>query len=90
MVSVWVFPKLLSLLAAGAAISLGVPAVVVAGAVNNRIQEKKREDAARKAREAADPTGSILTAVAGIGAAVIVGNAILARSLKGQKSRSTG
>jgi len=61
----------------GAAISLGVPAVLAAGAVNNRIQEKKREDAERKAREKADSTGSILTAVAGIGAAVVVGNFIL-------------
>eukprot|EP00435_Cladocopium_sp_Y103_P034395 s526_g8.t2 len=63
--------------AAVAAISLGVPAVLVAGAVNNRIQEKKREDAERRAREKADSTGSILTAVAGIGAAVVVGNFIL-------------
>ncbi|CAL1134856.1 unnamed protein product [Cladocopium goreaui] len=63
----------------GAAISLGVPAVLAAGAVNNRIQEKKREDAERKAREKVDSaaTGSILTAVAGIGAAVVVGNFIL-------------
>ena len=44
----------------GAAVSLALPAVVVAGAVNSRIQEKKREDAERRAREAADPTGSIL------------------------------
>jgi len=64
-------------LLSGAAVSLGVPAVVVAGAVNSRIQEKKREDAERRAREKADPTGTILTAVAGVGAAVLVGNAIL-------------
>ncbi|CAK9117533.1 unnamed protein product [Durusdinium trenchii] len=62
----------------GAAVSLGLPAVVVAGAVNRRIQEKQREEVERKARERADPTGAILTTVAGLGAAVVFGNALLA------------
>jgi len=76
-------------LLSGAAVSLGVPAVVVAGAVNSRIQEKKREDAERRAREAADPTGTILTAVAGVGAAVLVGNAILTNLPEAEEPEKT-
>eukprot|EP00913_Durusdinium_trenchii_P035377 g33106.t1 len=68
----------ISLPGGGAAVSLGLPAVVVAGAVNRRIQEKQREEVERKARERADPTGAILTTVAGLGAAVVFGNALLA------------
>ncbi|CAJ1456887.1 unnamed protein product [Effrenium voratum] len=64
-------------LASGAALSLGIPAIAALATVNSRIEEKKRQEAARRAREAADPTGTIVTAVAGLGAAAIVGNAVL-------------
>eukprot|EP00445_Apocalathium_hangoei_P009869 CAMPEP_0203872926 /NCGR_PEP_ID=MMETSP0359-20131031/19489_1 /ASSEMBLY_ACC=CAM_ASM_000338 /TAXON_ID=268821 /ORGANISM="Scrippsiella Hangoei, Strain SHTV-5" /LENGTH=273 /DNA_ID=CAMNT_0050791617 /DNA_START=69 /DNA_END=886 /DNA_ORIENTATION=+ len=62
--------------ALGAAITLGVPALAAGSAVLSRIEEKKREEAARIAREANDPTGTILAGGAALAAAFVLASVL--------------
>eukprot|EP00444_Apocalathium_aciculiferum_P007883 CAMPEP_0183397640 /NCGR_PEP_ID=MMETSP0370-20130417/10736_1 /TAXON_ID=268820 /ORGANISM="Peridinium aciculiferum, Strain PAER-2" /LENGTH=272 /DNA_ID=CAMNT_0025578559 /DNA_START=80 /DNA_END=895 /DNA_ORIENTATION=+ len=63
--------------ALGAAITLGVPALAAGSAVLSRIEEKKREEAARIAREANDPTGTILAGGAALAAAFVLASVLI-------------